>query len=94
MKAENKGEGFKSIGWRFSPQKVFDRQKLFAFFRTLQNVERMKAVFISQHGPLGYNLTKDGFTEMDLDETTESRIEIIAVETKPSWEAALLNCII
>ena len=28
LKATNSGEGFQSVGWRFSPEKVFDRRKL------------------------------------------------------------------
>jgi hypothetical protein len=32
VKAINNGDGFNSIGWRFSPEKVFSYQKLFTLF--------------------------------------------------------------
>lgn len=76
VKAVNDGEGFRSVGWRFSPDKVFDRNKLFSFLTGLQ-VERMKAVFITHDGVFGYNLTADALTESELDDCLESRIEII-----------------
>ena len=31
LKAINSGEGFKSVGWRFSPLKIFDHLKLITF---------------------------------------------------------------
>ncbi|MDF7799514.1 GTP-binding protein [Pontiellaceae bacterium B1224] len=92
IKAENKGEGFYSLGWRFSPYLVFDRSKLFSFFSGL-NAERMKGVFITQKGIFGYNLTTDGLTEMALDECAESRVEIIAPEIESMWEDQLMECI-
>lgn len=91
VKAENQGEGFKSVGWRFTPHRVFDRSKLFAFFSGLE-AERMKGIFITQSGVFGYNLTKDGLTEMVLDECAESRVEIIAPEMDADWENQLMAC--
>ncbi|MEE4245998.1 MAG: GTP-binding protein, partial [Kangiellaceae bacterium] len=46
LSATNQGEGFQSIGWRFAPDKIFDREKLLSFLTGLI-VERMKAVFIT-----------------------------------------------
>ncbi|GAL24670.1 putative metal chaperone [Vibrio variabilis] len=92
IKAENEGEGFKSIGWRFAPDKVFDRQKLALLLLDL-NVERMKAVFITNMGIFGYNLTSDGITEMELDDCAESRIELIADNLDETIEQRLLACI-
>ncbi len=92
LKVENKGEGFKSVGWRFTPRQVFDRSKLIAFFRGLE-AERMKAVFITESGVFGYNLTPDALTEMVLDECVESRVEIIASDIDSAWEEQLLDCI-
>lgn len=92
IKAENEGEGFKSIGWRFAPDKVFDRQKLALLLLNL-DVERMKAVFITNMGIFGYNLTSDGITEMELDDCAESRIELIAHKLDETIEQRLLACV-
>lgn len=77
IKANNEGDGFSSVGWRFAPDKVFNRQKLFSFLTGLR-AERMKAVFITDVGVFGYNLTSDSLTEIELDDCLESRIELIS----------------
>jgi G3E family GTPase len=92
LKAMNEGEGFYSIGWRFSPEKVFEHQKLTLLLIELK-VERMKAVMITDKGIFGYNLTADGLTEVVLDECSESRIELIADTIDESLEIQLLRCI-
>ncbi|PAW10473.1 cobalamin biosynthesis protein CobW [Vibrio sp. V1B] len=91
LKAMNEGEGFQSVGWRFSPEKVFDRQQLIVLLVDLQ-VERMKAVFITNSGIFGYNLTPDGLTEVELDDCAESRIELIADRIDEQFEDKLLAC--
>jgi len=92
LKAINEGEGFYSIGWRFSAQKVFDHQKLLLLLNELQ-VERLKAVMITDKGMFAYNLTADGLTEITLDECAESRIECIADSMETSLETQLISCI-
>lgn len=92
IKAVNQGEGFHSIGWRFEPSKTFNRTKLFSFLSGI-NAERMKAVFITDSGVYGYNLTSDALTEIELDDCIESRIEIIAHRLSDQWEKKLLACI-
>ncbi len=91
IKAQNEGEGFNSIGWRISPERVFSHQKLVAFLASLK-VERMKAVFITDEGVFGYNLTTDALTEVELDDCMESRIEIIADNTIDVLEKPLFAC--
>ena len=91
IKAMNEGEGFQSVGWRFSPDKVFSRQKLIVLMVELK-VERLKAVFITESGIFGYNLTPDGLTELELDDCAESRIELISDTIDDTLEAQLLNC--
>jgi len=88
----NTGEGFHSVGWRFSPLKVFDRNRLLAFLSGLE-VERLKAVFITDLGVFGYNLTRDTLDEIELDDCAESRIEIIAEHNDPQWESELFACL-
>jgi len=92
LKAINEGEGFYSIGWRFSAQKIFDHQQLISLLNALK-VERMKAVMITDKGMFAYNLTVDGLTETALEECVESRIECIADNIDASLEAQLVNCI-
>ena len=95
LKAVNEGEGFYSIGWRFSSDKIFDHQKLISFFTKLSElkVERMKAAMITDKGLFGYNLTLDGLTETSLNASSESRIELIADTGDESFEIQLLKCI-
>ena len=92
VKAINNGDGFNSIGWRFSPEKVFSYQKLFTLFDGLI-VDRMKAVLITDNGVFGFNLTPDAFTETEFDECSESRIELISESIDDSFEEGLFDCI-
>ncbi|CDT60002.1 CobW family GTP-binding protein [Vibrio coralliirubri] len=93
IKTTNQGEGFESVGWRFSAEKLFDHQRLRHFLVGLK-AERMKAVFITQRGIFGYNLTEDGLTESELDECIETRIEVIGLEIDDDLESQLLECMI
>lgn len=93
IKAVNEGEGFKSVGWRFSPSKTFDNNKLSTFLAGL-NAERMKAVMITDEGIMGYNLTADSLTEIELDECFESRIEIIDKHIQDKLESQLIDCLL
>lgn len=93
LKAINEGEGFRSVGWRFSPDQVFDYKKLFSFMSGISS-ERMKAVFITECGVFGYNLTSDALTEVELDDCMESRVEIICDHVNPEWDERLMNCLL
>lgn len=93
IKAVNQGEGFQSIGWRFAPNKVFDRAKLHRFLTDLK-VTRVKAVFITTGGVYGYNTVNDGIAEIELDECSESRIEIICSQVNMDWEQTLLSSLV
>lgn len=94
IKANNEGDGFSSVGWRFTPDKVFNRQKLFSFLTDLR-AERMKAVFITDAGVFGYNLTSDSLTEIGLDDCLESRIEIISGDQlDDALQTQLLDCVV
>lgn len=92
VKAVNQGEGFYSVGWRFSADKVFDQEKLQRLLASLK-IERMKAVMITDKGIVGYNLTSDGLTENTLESCSESRIELIAESIDKQFELTLLDCI-
>ena len=71
--------------------KVFNHSKLFSFLTGL-HVDRMKAVFITDAGIFGYNITADALTEIELDDSLESRIEIISENLNDSLETQLLAC--
>ena len=89
IRAVNEGEGFVSSGWRFSSRMTFDRRKLLS----LLTAERLKAVFITDDGVYGYNLTTDALTEVGLDDCFESTIEIISATTNEDLEQQLLLCL-
>ena len=93
IKAINKGEGFYSTGWRFSPVKIFDRKSLFNWLSGLK-VERAKGVFITSEGVYGYNITSDSMAEVKLDDCIESRIEIIGNKEDLICEDDLFKCIV
>lgn len=90
--AENEGEGFESIGWRFSSGNVFNRCRLVTFLDGL-DVERVKAVFITSDGIFAYNKTRDGLTESELDDCIETRVEIISQAIDSGWVDELLGCL-
>jgi len=92
VKALNQGEGFVSVGWRFSSRYEFDRNKLFVFLSGI-SVERLKATFITNDGCIAYNLTSDALSEIVSENFDESRIEIIADEQNHDWEAGLFDCV-
>lgn len=98
IKAVNEGEGFESVGWRFSPERTFDHSKLSEFVWS-SGAERVKAVFITDRGMYGFNFDKDILTEVVLDNCEESRIEIISKSSieelnETSLEEKLMKCIL
>lgn len=92
LSIENTGEGYSSLGWRFSPNKIFDREALFNWLSGLA-VERAKGVFITSEGVFGYNLTSDTMTELELDDCIESRLEIVFLVGHSVKEDALFECL-
>jgi len=89
IKAENKGEGFISMGWRFAADKVFNQQQLEELFAKLP-VTRLKAVFMTENGMVGYNISEGRLEAMPLTNLAESRIEIISHDQLEDIEAQLL----
>lgn len=93
IKAVNKGEGFHSIGWRFSPDITFDYSRVIEFLWDI-GAERVKAVFNTDKGMIGFNLVDDVLTELELQNCAESRIEIISVNLNEGIEEILIKCIL
>jgi G3E family GTPase len=93
LRADNRGEGFESVGWRFSAEKIFDRNKVTAFLQSTR-AERIKAVLITEAGIFGYNISGSEFSEVPIDDCIESRLEIISRESDRRWEQTLLSCLV
>lgn len=95
LSVKNQGEGFFSQGWIFRPEFVFQRSKLYDLLVTAQ-AERLKAVFITDQGVIAFNKTDDVLTEMTLDETMDSRIELITRNPTllSKMEDRIMNCLI
>ncbi|MDE1465169.1 CobW family GTP-binding protein [Spartinivicinus poritis] len=91
---KNQGEGFHSQGWLFNPEFIFDPDKLCTLLLGVK-VERLKGVFITHKGIIGYNKVDDVLTEMVLDEAMDSRIELIVndINTLKDIEQDLLDAI-
>ena len=93
VQAINRGEGFESISWRFAPDQIFCREKLYAVLMNL-NAERVKGVFITDEGALAYNIADESITETKLDSCQESRINVISTQIDNDWGRQLLECVI
>ena len=93
LRADNSGEGFESMGWRFSADKTFHYAKVVAFLKGV-DADRIKAVLITDEGIVGFNMSGSAFSEVQIDECLESRLEIISSESNPRWEQALLDCVL
>ena len=90
----NKGEGFYSQGWIFKNTFTFNRSNLQTLLTGL-NVERIKAVFITDQGIIAYNKADSVLTEIEVDETFDSRIECIDLVDSAfeNLQQELLHCL-
>ena len=93
IKAVNSGEGFTSIGWRFSDTVVFHFEQVVSFLSKLK-VERVKAVLTTDKGLFGFNLSEGELTTTSLAHHQQSRIEIINQSLNDTLETQLMDCII
>jgi len=76
VETTNKGAGFFSKGWIFTPDHIFDFYQVLDFMNMAQ-AERIKAVFITENGIYGFNKADGVLTTMEMDESEDSRIEFI-----------------
>lgn len=93
LSRRNKGSGYSSIGWRFSAAMTFNFNKLQSWINNL-NIERLKAVCITEESVIGFNKTPDGLQILELDDCIESRFEIISETINDQWESELLACVL
>jgi len=95
VRADNSGEGFFSRGWIFNPGWQFDAEKLMSLFQGIE-AERMKGVFITSSGIVGFNKIDNVVTRIGLDDAPDSRVEVISscLDSNEGIEAGLLACIV
>lgn len=92
IKKVNNGEGYQSVGWRFTEKQIFNRQALKVFLSRVDAV-RVKGVFITSEGVFGYNNVANQVTELALNYCEDSRLEIICEQIDEVWEQHLMNTI-
>lgn len=93
---ESHGLGRYSCGWVFSPEEVFDLQKLKAWITSFQHVERVKGAFRTGTDWVLLNAVRGEFSVEYLAYRRDSRVECIADSPLPwkTLEDGLKNCIL
>ena len=93
VSADNAGEGFFSRGWIFNPGWQFDPLKLLSLFQGT-DVERLKGVFITSEGFIGFNKVDNVVTQLRFNFMPDSRVEVISrrQEILEGLEKSLLDC--
>ncbi|WP_341936735.1 CobW family GTP-binding protein [Marinimicrobium sp. C2-29] len=76
VRRENRGQDYYSSGWVFTPDWEFDFNGLFNWLNGV-TAERVKAVMITDEGIFSFNISEQVVTVNELDETPDSRIELI-----------------
>ena len=92
----NQGEGAYSIGWIFLADLCFDFDLLLKWCDSLlDDVVRIKAVMITEEGIAGFNAVDGKLSMTELDETMDSRLEIISLNplSKALLTKQILNCL-
>jgi hypothetical protein len=93
LRVDNAGEGLVSSGWLFDAGFTFDYQRINSLLLGIEAM-RVKAVFITEKGVVGFNYSGDVLTAMAIDEAADSRIELIGDSREPwlNLEQQLLDC--
>ncbi|WP_226661428.1 CobW family GTP-binding protein [Microbulbifer aggregans] len=81
---ENSNGTYHSCGWEFGPARVFDYERLFSLLIGVE-AERVKGVFITERGVFGFNKADAVLSVLELDDTLDSRVEVIDHE-RHNWE--------
>jgi hypothetical protein len=100
---QNQGEGCFSCGWVFEPSQEFDFDRLMAFVEDQTkptaagaSLLRLKAVMITSDGIAGINWIDRECHVAELDDTLDSRLEMIATQ-ELDWddiEQQLMACLV
>lgn len=89
---ENSGQGYRSCGWFFSADQIFDFSKLFTLLSNV-NAQRVKAVVNTERGCYAFNVVNQVVSVNELSlEGFESRIEVIDKEALPWDELEQILC--
>ncbi len=86
IKVANHGQGFYSYGWICAPDRLFDTDIASDVFRSL-NVERLKAVLLTDNGAASFNLSNDQLTTAHSSYRDDSRLEFICATENDATEA-------
>ena len=85
-RTQNARQGYVTFGWGFDNNVVFSFKRIMSVMTGMQ-VERCKAVFITDDGIYCFNMADGVLTSSSLDESDDSRIELIDEEKNaPFWE--------
>lgn len=84
----NSGQSYFSRGWLCSRQMRFNYQTCHQLFKTIE-VERLKAVLITDEGVISFNKDHETFHETRLENAFDSRIELITNNEKIAEELAM-----
>ncbi|MEJ2764715.1 GTP-binding protein [Photobacterium sp. MCCC 1A19761] len=92
IRRENNGQGYRSCGWCFAADQIFDFSQLFSLFSNL-NAQRVKAVVNTERGCFAFNVVNQvvSVNELTLN-GFESRIEVIDREPLPWDELEHILC--
>ncbi|MGF1872805.1 CobW family GTP-binding protein [Photobacterium indicum] len=92
IRKENSGQGYRSCGWFFAADQIFDFSKLFTLFSNI-SAQRVKAVVNTERGCIAFNVVNQvvSINELSLD-GFESRIEFIDKELLPWDELESILC--
>lgn len=95
LRVNNHGQGFNSAGWLFDSDFVFDGEALYQLLADVAAV-RLKGVFITSDGVVGYNKVDGVLSSVDLDDAMDSRVELITRDVAPldELENAFLKCVV
>jgi len=95
LRIDNKRGEFASSGWLFDSRFVFDYDLLYSHLLGV-DADRLKAVFITNNGIFAFNQVDGVLTVMALDESPDSRIEVIG-SASGNWltlEADIKSCLL
>lgn len=96
VRRESHGLGSYGVGWVFSPDEVFDLQKLKKWLVSLQNIDRLKGAFRTGTDWVLLNAVGQEFTVEYLAYRRDSRLEVISSQPI-AWktlETGLLECLL
>ena len=93
---ENHGLGRYSCGWVFSPDEVFDLQKLKTWVTSVKQVERVKGAFRTGVDWVLINAVRGEFSIEYLAYRRDSRVECIGANPLPwkTLEEGLKGCLL